>query len=156
MARKGTPEIEQDIYDALEIFFGVPSDGSGSGSGSGQPDERPIRGALYQEGCRPLDSKAEDAVITVSTAGGGQIQEGKAKVNIYVPDIDNGSGLPVPDKGRIQELSALGEAVIQALNDADTDYEFTLDPAPKDYVNHENKQHFVSIGIAFQRITFNQ
>lgn len=139
MAIKGTPQIEQDIYDTLEAFF------------SGR-----IGGSLYLEDCRPLDSKLEDAVIAVSTAGAGQIQEGKAKINIYVPDIDNGSGHPVPYKDRIQEVSEFAEPIIEALNDFDTDYEFKLDRAAKVYVNHENKQHFVNISIQFNRITFNQ
>ena len=138
MAIKGTPQIEQDIYDALETFF------------SGR-----IGGSLYEEGCRPLDSKLEDAVITVSTAGAEQIQEGKAKINIYIPDIDNGSGHPVPHKDRIQEVSDFAEPIIEALNDYDTDYEFKLDKAAKEYINHENKQHFVNISIEFKRITFN-
>lgn len=139
MAIKGTPHIEQDIYDALEAFFGAR-----------------IGGSLYEGDCRPLDSKAEDAVITVSTAGAGQIQAGKAKINIYVPDIDNGSGHPVPDKGRIQEVSSFAEPIIEALNDSDTDYDFELEKAPKEYINHENKQHFVNISIQFNRVTFNQ
>ena len=140
MARKGTPEIEQDIFDALEAFL----------------SDR-IGGTVYQGECRPLDSKEEDAVIIVSGAGSQQIQDGTAKVNIYVPDVDNGSGHPVPDKGRMQEISALAESIIQTLNDADTDYNFDLEEgkAPKDYVNHENKQHFVNISISFERITFN-
>lgn len=139
MARKGTPEIEQDIFDALEAFL----------------SER-IGGSVYQGECRPLDSKAEDAVIVVSGAGSEQVQEGTAKVNIYVPDLDNGSGHPVPDKGRMQEVSGLAESIITTLNDASTDYLFDLEEgkAPKDYVNHENKQHFVNISITFQRITF--
>ena len=139
MAIKGTPQIEQDIYDALEAFF------------SGR-----IGGSLYEEGCRPLDSNLEDAVITVSSAGAEQIQEGKAKINIYIPDIDNGSGHPVPDKGRSQEVSSFAEPIIEALNDSDTDYDFELEKAPKEYINHENKQHFVNISIQFNRVTFNQ
>ena len=137
MATKGTPEIEQDIYDALETFFSTS-----------------IGGSLYEEDCRPLDSKAEDAVIIVSAAGAEQIQEGKAKINIYVPDIDNGSGHPVPDKDRAQEISKLEDAIVQTLNDADTGYLFGIDKAAQVFVNRDNKQHFVSISLTFQRITF--
>ncbi|MBR5043003.1 MAG: hypothetical protein IKX67_07155 [Bacteroidales bacterium] len=138
MARKGTSQIQQDMFDAIESFLTTR-----------------IGGQVYQKECRPLNSKAEDAVIAVSAAGSGQIQDGRAKVNIYVPDIDNGSGHPVPDWGRIQELSALGEPLVSVLNEFDTDYDFDLEKAPKDYLNHENRQHFVNISIKFNRVTFN-
>lgn len=138
MAKKGTPEIQQDMFDALESYLSMQ-----------------IAGLVYQKECRPFDSKAEDAVIAVSAAGSEQIQAGKAKINIYVPDIDNGSGHPVPDLDRIQNLSGIGETVIEILNAHDTDYEYELDGAPKDYINHENHQHFVNISIKFNRVTFN-
>lgn len=138
MSRKTTSRIEQEMYDALEHFF----DGK-------------ISGAFYPSDCRPADSVVEDAVLTVSNATAEQVQDGVARVNIYVPDIDNGSGRPVPDKDRLTELSDLGEKIIDALNAADTDYEFDLAKATETINAEEIKQHFVNITIEFKHITFN-
>lgn len=126
------------MYDALEHFF----DGK-------------ISGAFYPSDCRPADSVVEDAVLTVSNATAEQVQDGVARVNIYVPDIDNGSGRPVPDKDRLTELSDLGEKIIDALNAADTDYEFDLAKATETIHAEKIKQHFVNITIDFKHITFN-
>ena len=138
MSRKTTSRIEQEMYDALEHFF----DGK-------------ISGAFYPSDCRPADSNVEDAVLTVSNATADQIQDGIARINIYVPDLDNGSGRPVPDKGRITALSDLDEQIIDVLNGADTDYEFDLAKATETINAEEIKQHFVSITIEFKHITFN-
>lgn len=138
MSRKTTSRIEQEMYDALEHFF----DGK-------------ISGAFYPSDCRPADSVVEDAVLTVSNATAEQVQDGVARVNIYVPDLDNGSGRHVPDKDRLTELSDLGEKIIDVLNAADTDYEFDLAKATETINAEEIKQHFLNITIEFKHITFN-
>ena len=138
MSRKTTSRIEQEMYDALEHFF----DGK-------------ISGAFYPSDCRPADSVVEDAVLTVSNATAEQVQDGVARVNIYVPDLDNGSGRPVPDKDRLTALSELDEQIIDVLNGADTDYEFDLAKATETINAEEIKQHFVNITIEFNHVTFN-
>ena len=138
MARKATSRIEQEMYDALEHFF-----------------EGKISGAFYPSDCRPADSVVEDAVLTVSNATAEQVQDGVARVNIYVPDLDNGSGRPVPDKDRLTALSELDEQIIDVLNGADTDYEFDLAKATETINAEEIKQHFVNITIEFNHVTFN-
>lgn len=137
MAKKSTALIEQEMYEALEELV------------TGK-----VGGGFYQSDCRPAGSKAEDAVLTVSFASASQIQEGRAKLNIYVPDIDNGSGRMVPDKARLQELSAIDEEVIDTLNDADTDYSYYLSQATHTVAEPDIQQHFVNINIGFSRITF--
>lgn len=126
------------MYDALEHFF----DGK-------------LSGAFYPSDCRPADSEVEDAVLTVSNATAEQIQDGIARINIYVPDLDNGSGRPVPNKDRLAELSDLDEQIIDVLNEADTDYEFDLSKATETINAEDIKQHFVNITIEFKYITFN-
>lgn len=138
MARKATSKIEQEMYDALEHFF----DGK-------------ISGAFYPSDCRPADSEVEDAVLTVSNATAEQIQDGIARINIYVPDLDNGSGRPVPDKERLIALSELDEQIIDVLNGADTDYEFDLAKGTETINAEAIKQHFVNITIEFNHVTFN-
>ena len=47
-----------------------------------------ISGKVYRKGCRPRDSKAEDAIVIFTTGLPGQIQTGVVTINIYCPDID--------------------------------------------------------------------
>lgn len=138
MARKNTITIEQEILTVLEPLF------------AGR-----ITGGIYPSDCRPLNSQLEDAVITVSSASAEQIQEGRARLNIYVPDIDNNSGRLVPDKERLEELAALDEEVVAYLNDADTDYDFDLFQATASIAAPDIKQHFVNINLEFKYVTFN-
>lgn len=137
MARKNTITIEHDIWTALAPMF-----------------EGKISGSLYPSDCRPLDSRLEDAVIAVSTTSAEQIQEGRARLNIYVSDIDNNSGRLVPDTLRLEELAALDEDVVATLNAADSDYEFDLFQATAVIADPEIKQHFVNINLEFRLITF--
>lgn len=138
MARKNTITIEQEILTVLEPLF------------AGR-----ITGSIYPSDCRPLNSQLEDAIITVSSASAEQIQEGRARLNIYVPDIDNNSGRLVPDKERLEELAALDEEVVAYLNDADTDYDFDLFQATASIAAPDIKQHFVNINLEFKYVTFN-
>lgn len=136
--KKGTSQIEQDIFNVLESFFsGV------------------IGGTVYMQGCRSLDAKTEDVVIAVTSGTADQIQTGRARVNIYVPDIDNNSGTLVPDKERIQELEKFDSAVVVALNTVlFEEYEFYLFEMTDTVKAEGINQHFVNIKLEFERITF--
>lgn len=138
MAIRTAIEIEEMMYGALESCF-----------------EGKISGTLYKEGCRPLDSELEDAVIAVGKTSAGQIQQGRAIVNIYVPDIDNNSKRLVPDKNRLSELANMKDNLLGVLNSADTDYLFRLANTPEAVAATDIKQHFVNINLDFECITFN-
>lgn len=137
MATKSTTQIEQEMYEVLESFM------------TGK-----IGGGFYPSDCRPGNSAQEDAVLTVTYANASQVQAGRAKLNIYVPDIDCGSNRAVPDKARLQELSQLDEAIIELLNEADTDYLYYLSQATHAMADPEILQHFVNINIGFKLINF--
>ena len=137
MAKKSTAQIEQEMYEVLEQLI-----------------ISHIGGGFYQSDCRPANSKAEDAVLTATYASASQIQAGRAKLNIYVPDIDCGIGRAVPDKARMQELTQLDDAIIDTLNAADTDYLYYLSQATHTMADPEIEQHFVNINIGFKLITF--
>lgn len=138
MAIKTAIEIEEMMYSALESCF-----------------EGKISGTLYKEGCRPLDSELEDAVIAVGKTSAEQIQTGRAIINIYAPDIDNNSKRLVPDKSRLTELAKMKDDLLDVLNSADTDYLFVLADAPEAVSASDIKQHFVNINLDFECITFN-
>lgn len=137
MATKGLTTIEMEMYAALEELMG-----------------RTIKGTFYPSETRPLDADTEDAVLTVSNVTADQIQEGRARLNIYVPDIDNGGGSLVPDKARLMELEAVTDEVVEKLNEADTAYSFSLFQATATIAVPGKSEHFVNIGIQFKLITF--
>ena len=137
MATKGQTTIEMEMYAALEELMG-----------------RTIKGTFYPSETRPLEADTEDAVLTVSNATAGQIQEGRARLNIYVPDIDNGGGSPVPDKERLVELEKTAGEVVEKLNEADTAYLFELFQAAETVAVPGKSEHFVNIGIQFRIATF--
>lgn len=137
MARKGLTQIELEMYAALEELMG-----------------KTIKGTFYPSEVRPLEATTEDAVLTVSNATADQIQEGRARLNIYVPDINNGGESLVPDKGRLAELEAITDTVVEKLNEADTTYTFDLFQAAATIAVPEKSEHFVNIGIHFKLATF--
>lgn len=73
-----------------------------------------IRGAVYK-GERPLDSQAEDIVISSMLIGEGTLQAGVANVNVYIPKIyQNISGKmqPIKDTKRVDEVLAVARGVL--------------------------------------------
>lgn len=132
-------EIEQHIYDALATFLG----------------SKTIGGTLYQEDCRPLDSNQEDAVVMVSPdTSAEQIQSGRVRINFYVPDIDAGVGRMLPNKTRLAEIAALDNGIVDALNEASSDYLFSLARATHTGAEEHIAQHYVNITIDFKLTTF--
>lgn len=138
MGKKNALKIEDDIYNVLvDVFPGI------------------ISGTLYKEGTRPTDAQTEDAVIIVSGGDVEQIQTGRAHINIYVQDIDNGSGNLVGDKDRLTELSDCDETIVEALNNAlFEEYSFRLNKMTDTFAERDINQHFVNVNLEFERITF--
>lgn len=140
---KTNEDIEQFIYDALAPLL---SQAGGAGA---------ISGDLYPEDCRPLDSQAEDAIIAVSDGLPGQVQSGRARLNIYVPDIDCGFGRKVKDKARCEAIARLDTEMLRLLNAADSDYRWDLFATTATIAAADIEQHFVNVNLEFECITFN-
>ncbi len=138
MAKKSAIRIEKDIYDVLvNALSGI------------------IGGTVYKEGCRPLNATTEDAVVIVSGGDAEQIQTGRAHVNIYVPDIDNGNGNFVEDKERLTELSDHDATIVEALNEClFEEYSFRLYSMTETFSEPDIHQNFVNVNLEFDRITF--
>ena len=130
-------DIEHDAYNAVrDTLAGI------------------VRGAVYPSECRPYDSVEEDAVVIASTATADQIQEGRVHINVWVADIDNGSGREVPDKARIRAISGQGNAILEALNsNCDKSYLFEFAEATN-ILQDANNQHIVAFTFKFRKITF--
>ena len=131
-------DIEQFVYDALAPLL---SKDQGIGV---------ISGDLYPEDCRPLDSDKEDAVIAVGDGFPSQIQSGRVRVNIYVPDIDCGFGRKVKDKGRCQEIAALDKEILRLLNAASNQYLWKFFRTTKTFAEPDIEQHFVNVNLSFK------
>lgn len=114
-----------------------------------------IKGNFFLSGMRPDNAETEDAVLTVSFADAGQFEQGKARLNIFVPNIDCGFPSKVADKARLEQLASVDESVIDTLNEADTDYLFELAQATQTFQVQGKDESFVNITIAFKLVTFN-
>lgn len=134
---KNSIDIQQHIYKTIRDYV-----------------ESKITGKVYLQGCRPLNSTLEDAVIGVSTISGGQVQDGRARINIYCADINAGGKRLVPNLSRLHELSAMTNTIVEMLEDADAEYEWNVFQAPQIEAELDIKQHFVSIGLEFRIMTF--
>ena len=111
-----------------------------------------ISGGVYREGCRPRDSKAEDAVVIFTTGLADEIQTGVVTVNIYFKDfaLHPSNGVLVKDGRRAEELERLADAWVRSLTAAKSCYLFRLhetihtEPAP------DIHQHFVVVKLRYR------
>ena len=111
-----------------------------------------INGSVYKEGTRPIDSTKEDAVITFLTGIDDQIQTGAINVNIYIPDIDNGSGTPVKNISRCRTIEILANQIVKGLTPGQ--YRWQLGATIQTFRAEEIGQHFVNAKIKFYLATF--
>lgn len=109
-----------------------------------------ISGEVYLRDCRPQNSIREDAVVAASAGTATQVQEGYVYVNVYCTDIDVGIDHLVPNKPRLLEISMLNEVVLNALNEADTAYEWTERTAPSNTAESVSNQHFISFNLKYK------
>lgn len=112
-----------------------------------------VTGNVYKSGLRPLNRVAEDIVINFVSGTAGQIQEGVANVNVFIPDIDSGSGALVCNTARCRALEAVADTWIDSLSDSDG-YRIELDQMIETLQYEDKKQHFLNIRLKFYYITF--
>lgn len=138
MIYKNDINIEEDVYIVAKSFF----DGI-------------LGGKVYREGCRPIDSQQEDAVVSIPFADVEQIQNSGVYINVYVIDKKK-SGRYVPDKTRLTEISDMTEDLLMELNSKYIgEYDFEIEKTTKIFAEPSIKQHRVSINFSIKRITFN-
>lgn len=115
------------------------------------PIAEAIGGNIYRGGLRPRDSKAEDLVVIFTDADAGQFQDGTVTLNIYVPDIRNGSnGVLVSDEGRCEVLETLAQESLDLLTVARCNYWFRLRDAIHTRHDDEIDQSFIVARIGFR------
>ena len=110
-----------------------------------------ISGNIYKSEGRPKNATSEDAVIIFMGGIDGQVQEGIVTLNIFIPDINNGSETKVKDTKRCQEVESAVLSLIDATHS--TEYELTRKSMIQTFAVEEIKQHFVNTKIQFKRTT---
>lgn len=110
-----------------------------------------ISGDVYRKGCRPRDSRKEDAVVIFTTGLPEQIQTGVVTVNIYVPDIDPyGNGVPVEDGKRTEEIERLAQQWVDSLTAEVSCYKFRLQQTIYTEEEADICQHFVVVKLKYE------
>lgn len=113
-----------------------------------------IGGKVYKNGMRPKDSKAEDAVVCFVTCLPGQVQDGTAVVNIYVPDVKvYNDGILRKNTTRCAELEQAADEWANALSAAKSDYLFELAQTIHTEEEPDIHQHFVTVRLKFKLST---
>lgn len=134
--RKTGSEIEQDVFDIIES----------------SPLAEEIQGKVYKEGTRPKDPVSEDAVVSFHTGLDGQFQTGTVNINIYVPNMDNGSKVFVKDVERCQYLERKADDIVRSLKP--TDYRFSLGGIIQTFKLEDVEEYFVNVKLKFELKTF--
>lgn len=131
-------QIELDMFAALEELMGTL-----------------IEGTFYTSETRPLDARTDDAVVSVSSVDAQELQEGRARVNLFVQDMDNGGNAKVPNKERLLELAGRDQEIIDALNAGVKKFRFQRYAATKTRGVPSKDEHYVNIALKFKRVLFN-
>ena len=116
------------------------------------PLKSSISGDVYREGMRPINSNKEDAVVSFMAGLDGQIQSGVLNINVYVPDINNGTEDRLKNIKRCNEIESLCSDIVESLKlDG---YRFSLAAIIQTFKSQEIDQHFINVKLKFNYVTF--
>lgn len=112
-----------------------------------------LRGSFYAHpDDRPADAATEDAVISVTALDAAQVQRGRLRVTVFVPDMDNGGAALVADGQRLADVAAaLTRLAVRTLGENMPDWGFTLAEAPHAGRVSGREEHYVAAAIDMQR-----
>lgn len=111
-----------------------------------------ITGNVYREGMRPFNAVTEDAVVSFMTGLDGQFQVGVLNINVYVPEIDNGSRFKVKNIARCNVIEEVCSTLVSSLKSKG--YRFSLNSIIQTYKSQDIEQHFVNVKLKFEYVTF--
>lgn len=131
-------QIEHDIFTLLQ---GSAVAGS-------------LSGAVYQQGTRPGDSTLEDAVVRFAGSVEGQIQQGSAEIEIYIPDQDDASGGTRKNVERCAAVEQSAQSWVDALRAGRSEYRFSLEETIRTRRDETRPQHGVLIKLNFKLPSF--
>ena len=109
-----------------------------------------ISGNVYREGCRPRDSRLEDAVVIFTAGLPDQIQTGTVTVNVYVPGIDPyDNGIVIEDGQRCEEIETYAQAWVSDVSESVNTYSFELGSTIHTAWDEDIRQSFVVIKLLY-------
>ncbi len=110
-----------------------------------------IKGEVYYEGKRPINSKEEDIVISFASGVDGQWATSVVMVNTYIPNEDYGNGqAPSRNQARELELSRIIEAFRDSLPVGNILLE--KDATIQSYQVPEIEQYYINLRL---KLTYN-
>lgn len=131
--RKSADEIEKDIFLMVKNCKVA----------------KEIKGAVYRDGMRAIDSISEDIVVSFKTGLDGQFQTGELSVNTYVPNITK-NGWSIKNVARCNELANLIMGDLNGLTNGE--YLISLKNIPQSYKVENINQYFINARLRFRRI----
>lgn len=132
---KTAKQVQTDILDLLR----------GSELAAG------ISGGVYREGCRPRDSRLEDAIVIFTAGLPGEIQTGVVTVNVFIPDTDPyDNGVLVEDGERTEAIEVLAQRWVDSLPSSGTDYRFELKQTIYTEAEPDINQHFIVVKLGYR------
>lgn len=113
-----------------------------------------INGEVFLRGAVPLNDMVttvnEFAVVSFHVGTDADVQIGTLNINIYIPNIDIGKGQLVKDISRCGEVESF---MLNLVQNAKSEYHFSLAQTINTFAETETNQHFVNIRIKYKRFT---
>ena len=112
-----------------------------------------LRGSFYAHpDDRHDDAATKDAVISVTALDAAQVQRGRLRVTVFVPDMDNSGATLVADGQRLADVAAaLTRLAVRTLGENMPDWGFTLAEAPHAGRVSGREEHYVAAAVDMQR-----
>ena len=118
-----------------------------------------ISGNVYYRGLRPIQKNAssykEDVIVAFLTGDGTDVQQGTCLLNVYVPDIQAGSGVFYANKERCSEIADILERFPMYARQSDSEVYFKQSGMVATFAEEGIKQHFVSLKMEFKVLNNN-
>ena len=118
-----------------------------------------VGGNVYYRGLRPIQKNAssykEDIVVAFLTGDGSDLQKGTCLVNVYVPDVQVGSGMFYTNKERCAVVAEALEQFAVFANQSGSDIYFKQNGMIATLAEENIRQHFVSLKLEFKVLNNN-
>lgn len=114
-----------------------------------------IQGSVYKVK-RPTGSNEEDLIIMFRSGLDNRIldhntQSGALSINIYVPFIDNGTGIKIPNLSRITDIEMAIEPIFRSFTSGE--YLFTIGNMIQSFDEETIEQSFIYVDLRFTKQT---
>lgn len=114
-----------------------------------------ISGEVYKNN-RPTNSRNEDCVVKFKTGLDNKVQDGNTQsgalsINIYVPFINNNTGVKIPNLSRISEIEMFIEPIVRSWTSGE--YLFSIGDMIQSFEDNTIEQSFIYVDLRFVKST---